>query len=491
MSISSSPRSARTRILTGSIPWEMARFGAPIAVGMGLQTTFNLVDSYVISRLAPDAARASLGALGICDQLSAIGTIVTYGVTTASTAMIALAQGRGDKEAVRRIAWQSILLVGALSVLFGFASILLAGPLIQGVVGAKGDVARLGVAYLQVNSGGSFAIFFLLQLTAIQRALGSAKTPVALLVLSNVLNLFFAVVMVYGPGDAPAVFEWGPPIARALHIPRMELLGAAWATILARTITLVPVVWLLVKRFDVLRREAMGPPDAPILREMGRIAWPSSVQFVVRMFAMLATQTLVARAFTTASDQSATTALGIVFRLEMMALFVAMGWGSAAQTFVGQNLGGGREDRARASGRWSAVYNALFMIAIVLAFRQAARPIVVFFCDDPKVVEIALGYVFTISWSYVGLGTGVVLGSAIAGAGATRTTLVTDLAIVIAFQIPACSAAVLLPHETLERLWWCVAATYLLSGIVYAIVFSAAPWTKSTAFAPTAPALEA
>jgi Na+-driven multidrug efflux pump len=249
-----------------------------------------------------------------------------------------------------------------------------------------------------------------------------------------------------------------------------------------------------VKRFDVLRRDAMGGPDAPTLREMGRIAWPSSVQFVVRMFAMLATQTLVARAFTTATDQSATTALGIVFRLEMMALFVAMGWGSAAQTFVGQNLGASREDRARASGRWSAVYNALFMIAIVFAFREAARPIVVFFCDDPKVVAVALGYIFTISWSYIGLGTGVVLGSAITGAGATRTTLVTDLAVVVAFQIPACTVAVLLPHESLERLWWCVAATYLLSGVVYAIVFAAVPWTQSKAVAtaaPAAPPLEA
>ena len=49
----------------------------------------------------------------------------------------------------------------------------------------------------------------------------------------------------------------------------------------------------------------------------------------------------MARAFTTPDDQSATTALGIVFRLETMALFIAMGWGGAAQTFVGQNLGAG------------------------------------------------------------------------------------------------------------------------------------------------------
>src|SRR4051812_36993937 len=118
----SEPRPVPGRILTGPIPTEMLRFGAPIALGMGLQVTFNLVDAYVISRLSPDVAGPALGALGICDQLSAIGTITSYGLTTAAAAMIAQAHGRGDRDAVRRIVWQSILAVTALSLLFGVIS---------------------------------------------------------------------------------------------------------------------------------------------------------------------------------------------------------------------------------------------------------------------------------------------------------------------------------------------------------------------------------
>ena len=72
---------------------------------------------------------------------------------------------------------------------------------------------------------------------------------------------------------------------------------------------------------------------------------------------MLAVHALVARAFTTQTDQTATTALGIVFRLETMALFVGLGWGSAAQTFVGQNLGARRKHRAIRSGWLAALYN--------------------------------------------------------------------------------------------------------------------------------------
>src|SRR3954451_7657203 len=102
------PASQPSRILSRPIGGEMLRFGAPVAIGMGLPPPFNLVDAYLISRLSPEVAGPSLGALGICDQLSAIGTIVSYGLTTASTAMIAQAFGRKDQPEVRRIVWQSI-----------------------------------------------------------------------------------------------------------------------------------------------------------------------------------------------------------------------------------------------------------------------------------------------------------------------------------------------------------------------------------------------
>ena len=86
------------------------------------------------------------------------------------------------------------------------------------------------------------------------------------------------------------------------------------------------------------------------MRAIVRLGWPSSAQLVMRIAAMLLTHSLVARAFTTEQDQTASTALGIVFRLETMALFVGLGWGSAAQTFVGQNLGAGNLERAKRGG---------------------------------------------------------------------------------------------------------------------------------------------
>lgn len=470
---------ATKRIVEGRIPLEMARFGAPVALGMGLQVTFNLVDAYLVSRLQPEVAGPALGALGICDQLSAMGTIVSYGVTTATTAMVARAAGRGDHAAVKRIVWQSLLLVGFLALVFGLVAILFAGPLVAGLIGAKGAVAELGITYLRINSGAAFTGFFLLQLTSLQRALGSAKTPMVLLVLSNILNVFLAVLFIYGPGAAPPVFSWGPPIAEALHIPRMELEGAAWATALARLLTLVPVVIILARRFEVMPRRGERGAHWPTLARLWRVAWPSSAQFVVRIVAVLITVSVVARAFTTPEDQSASTALGVALRLETWALFVSIGWGSAAQTFVAQNLGANRDARALSSARWAVVYNAVCMGALALLYLFASAPIIRFFDSHPEVVEDATHYLRVVGIAYLGLGTGVVFGSAINGAGATRTTLLTDLSVVVAVQLPLCALAVLLPDPTQMRLWLAVAVAYVLTGVAFAAVFRWRPWMRA------------
>jgi putative MATE family efflux protein len=457
------------RILRGPLYRQVLRFGAPLALGMGLQTTFNLVDAYILGRLEHGTASAALGAIGICDQLAAMGTILSYGLSVATAAILSRRQGAGEHADVRRVAWQSLLLIGALSVAFGAVALFGAEALMRNVVGAKGRVATLGTSYLRAMVGGSFSIFFLLHLTTIQRALGSSKTPIATLLGANVLNLVLAVLLVYGDGPAPAVFAWGPRISAAFGIPRLELMGAAWATIIARTVFLIPTLVILVRRFGLFARSEWSPPDREILRRIWDIGWPTSVQLVVRIAAMLVMHSIVARAYTTELDQSATTALGIVFRLETMALFVGLGWGSAAQTFMGQNLGAGAIDRAKASGWYAMAYNAFMMAALAVSYRLGGEEIVAFFDPTPRVVEFATTYIASVGPSYVCLGIGIVLGSTIQGAGATRQTLLLDAMVVFCLQIPASLLVVFGWQLGPTALWRVIAGTYFAYALLYVL----------------------
>ena len=479
---------ARQRILERPLVWSLLRFGSPLAVGMGLQVTFNLVDAYMVSRLGQDESSAALGAIGICDQVAAIGSIISYGLSTAAATIVSHRCGAGDLTGARKVAWQSTLLVLLLGLVFGLVGIGGAGFIMADFIAAKGRVLEMGTEYLRVIVGGNVTIFLLLHWTTMQRALGSSKTPVAFVLLSSVLNFALAVLLVYGPGQAPAVLSWGPALARALSIPRMGLLGAAWATVMARVAVLLPLLLILMRRFGVFSAETRGPLEKRLALRLCDLAWPASIQLVMRILAMLVVQSLVARAYTTAADQAATTALGVVFRLETMALFVSLGWGGAAQTFVGQNLGASHPRRATQSAWLAAVFNSVMMLTLATIYVVGSRSIVEFFDADPEVVRLGVSYLHVVTFSYVGLGIGIVLGSALQGAGLPRLALLTDSSVLLGVLLPALVLVGAL-RLSVSAIWTTVAVSYGAFAVAYVAVFIRPRLLESGRFTTDAPAV--
>jgi putative MATE family efflux protein len=468
---------ASVRILSGPLALEIARFGVPLALGMGLQTSFNLVDAYIISGLGGQKASAALGAIGVADLIGALGTILSYGLSIATGAIISRKQGEGDMVGVRQTAWQSVLLLIFVSALVSGAGIFGAEGLMVGLAGAKGEVARVGTEFLRVMMGGSFTIFLLLHLITIQRALGSSKTPIVLLVVANVANLVLAVLFVYGPGTAPDAFAWGPPLAAALGIPRMELVGAAWATVLARCFALIPIFYIAFRRFGLFSAQDRARPNLTHMRRIWDIGWPTSSQLVVRVLAIFVVVAVAQRLYTTADDQAMSTALGLVLRLETMALYVGLGWGSAAQTFVGQNLGAVQRARAKQSGWYATLYNAIMMAVFAATCLAWGREFVSLFDSTPSVVEISMQYLNVVAPGYVGLGIGIVLGSAIQGAGATRQSLRLDTLVIVGLQVPLCIAAYFMRWQA-TSLWAAVFATYLAFALTYIVSYREGTFLK-------------
>jgi len=468
-------------VLRGSLWVNTARFGFPLALGMGLQTSFNLVDAYIIARLQGETSSHSLAAIGICDQIAAIGTIISYGISIATGTLLSRRHGAGDHLGVRRIAWQSSLILLAMSVLVGLIGILAPDFLMQDVIGAKGETAQLGARYLQVMVGGSFTIFLLLHLTTILRALGSSKTPIVFLVAGNVVNLVLAVLFVYGPGEAPPVFGWGPPLAEALGIPRMELMGAAWATVIARLLPLLPLMLIIAYRFKVFERKSRTGPDWSTIKQILRLAWPTSSQLLIRILGIILLISLVTRAYSTATDQFAVTALGVVLRLETMALFVSLGWGSAAQTFIGQNMGALQLRRAFNSGLVISLYNSVMMAAFSVFCWFEGEHLIAFFDPHAAVIDTAHAYLRWVGPSYIGLGVGIVLGAAIQGSGAVKQTLFMDLAIVALVQLPLSLLVTVFFELPAVALWQVMAFTYTSFALIYLLTYRRGKFLRTRA----------
>ncbi len=462
---------SRDRILHGALPWATFRLGAPLALAMVLNVLFNLVDQYLISRLPAAVADPSLDALGICDMVSALATIVSYGLSSATAALISQAKGRGDDDDVARIAWGSMGMVTLLGLAFGVVVVLGADAIVHTVLGAKGAVRLLARDYLRVIVGGSLSVFAMFQVTAVQRALGLSRMTLVTFVTGNILNLVFAVLLVYGPGEAPAVFAWGPPIARALGIPRLEVVGAAWATVLARFVAVAVPLLLLRRELGVAKRGARFIPSRADAKRLLSVAWPTSAQFSLRIGAVLLVIALVHHFFTTETDSTAGTAYSLCLRMETMALFVSMGWGGAAQTFSGMCVGASDGDRARRAGWWLGGYNVATMALLAGLYVTSGREVLRFFSERREILDIGVGYLTVVTPSYALFGLAAVLGNSMVGAGSARLALRMDAVLVLGVQLPLMVLATAVFRVPMTGLWWTVVAVNAISAGAYAWVF--------------------
>ena len=468
---------ATGRLLEGNLGVGMMRFGLPLVTGMVLHTLFNLVDMFMISRL-PNAT-AALAALAICDMVAAVATILSNGISTATVAIISRHVGSGHLSNIRRTTYQSLELVACMSVFFGVLGVFGSEWIVRTMMFAKGEAAEIAIPYLQVMLGGCFSIFLLLQLTAILRSLGHAKTAAMLLVGGNALNFVLNVFFIYGTGPSPDVFAWGQPVAEALNIPRMGVLGAAWATLIGRSVPVVVGVWLLMRRKGGPRFHPMYL--RPNWKDWGailKIGWPNSAQLVLRVAGILFVIGLINAEFTTAADQSALTAYSICLRLETMVLFVAMGWGAAASSFVGANLGAGNKRRALYAGWVASLYDVLFTLGLAALYLAFADQIIGFFDSSPQVLEIGREYLQAVALSYTVLGGAIVLSQSMTGAGATLSSLVLDTLVVGLFLGPAAyMVAVTLGLERRD-LWHVLAFGNVVSAALYALYYTKGSFLK-------------
>lgn len=469
----SSEAAGTSLIISEPLATGVLRFGLPLVIAMALQATFNLVDMAIVGQL-PNGT-ISLGALTICDQVAMVAAIIANGVSNASVAIIARRHGEGDKRSASLYTQQSIFVTLALSAFFGLIGIVFADPM-SGALGAKGEVHDLASAYMRVIVGGSFSVLILFQLTAILRAVGDSLTPMVLLIGSNVLNIILTPMMVFKAGEAPEWLQWAEELGNSMGIGGMGVEGAAWSTVISRCIAIVIGIGALMrnKQLQLYLRDLL-PRKRECYRIL-RIAWPNCSQFGLRVGVVLFFTAIIAHNFTTPEDPAVLTAFGICVRLDTVALFTGMGWGASASTYVGQNLGARKPERARNAAWFSVLYNAILMLIVYAGYLAGGASLVAVFDDSPAVVSTAMDYLTIVGATYAFLGAAVVISQALSGAGATLSSLVLDIIVLLGLQVPCTIIALAFFDVTPNAIFWLIALGNALSAVAYGIWFFHGSW---------------
>ena len=325
--------------MTQGTIWKLLlSFAVPMLIGQIFQQLYSAVDSVVVGRFVGKEALAAVGSTG-----NVINSLIGFFTGLAMGAGVVISQcfGAKDEKGVHD-AVHTALLVTLLASVFVTALGVSATPTLLRWMETPEDVLGEAVTYLRIYFAGVAGLMFYNIGSGILRAVGDSRRPLYFLIFSASMNVVLDLLFV-------VAF-------------RLGVAGVAYATILSQFLSALLTLWVLSRSSECYR---FIPRDLRIhghvLRRVLTVGLPSGLQNSVVSFSNVFVQ-----AYINAFQSSCMAGWASYNRLDAFAWLPMMCIGMANTTFVGQNLGAGKIDRAK-KGTKTAVLLAYAGTAVIVA----------------------------------------------------------------------------------------------------------------------------
>ena len=390
----------------GSIIRHLVVFAAPLLLGNIFQQLYNTVDTWVVGKYVSNEAFSAVGTVGpIINML--IGFFL--GLSSGAGVVISQYYGAGKTEEVRKTVHTSIVMTLILGILFtGLGIALIPGML--ALMNTPAEVIPESTAYLTIYFAGVLGLMLYNMGSGILRAVGDSTRPFYYLVVSAVINTVLDLVFVLR-------FDMG-------------VAGVAWATIIAQAISAILTLITLMRSDSCIRLSWRALRlHFDMLRKIVRVGIPAALQMAVTSFSNVFVQSYIN--YFGADCMSGWTAYGKIDTLLMLPM---QSLALASTTFVGQNLGIGKIDRAKRGVRIALALSLATAVILMIPVLLFAPSLVAFFNEKATVIEYGTMFLRYISPFYVLCCFNQIYSGALRGAGNTRAPMIIMLASFVVFR---------------------------------------------------------
>jgi len=348
----------------GSIAGQVILFALPLMLGNVFQMLYNTVDSIVVGNFVGTQALAAVGSTTMIVNMM---VFFFNGFSTGAGVVIANYFGARNLKALHKAIETTMAATFVLSVLFTLMGVAAVRPMLR-FMATPEDVFGEATTYLQIYIGGISGLLIYNMGSGILRAVGDTMRPLYFLVMTSVLNILLDLLFVLG-------FHCG-------------IEGVAWATVLSQFISALLILALLTRSDDIYRLSWHDLSiDRAILGSIFAIGLPAGIQSVITAFSNVFVQSYI-----NFFGSSCMAGWSCYNKLDQFVMLPMQSMSMAATTFVSQNIGAGREERAN-RGTVITVSMAVGVTAVIVALLCLfAAPAVGLFSPDESV--IAYGVLF-------------------------------------------------------------------------------------------------
>ena len=383
----------KTRDMTQGVIWkQMVLYAIPLLLGNILQQLYNAFDAIVVGRFVSDHALAAVGASG-----PLMNVLIAFFMGLSNGASVIISQSFGAKDGQRlqkatHTAMLTSIIIGAVLMVLGMAF----SPALLRMVSTPEEIMADAIIYLRVFFAGATGLTLYNMGAAILRAVGDSKRPLYFLAVSAFINIVGNLVFVL-------VFDMG-------------IAGVAYSTIIAQFVSAVLVVWVLFREEGGHRLSLTHMRiDGGILRETLRIGMPGGIQSALISFSNVFVQSYINK-----MGAGVVAGYSVASKVDAFVMLPGQTMAMTTTTFVGQNLGAKKVDRARQGVKWGMGLAVGITLAVAAAVLIFVSPVTRIFSTSQEVFDAAKQFIYVLASTYVIMTVSQVLPGALRGAGDVR-----------------------------------------------------------------------
>lgn len=448
------PKSQTTsvRLTEGPIAKGLLAFAMPLFWGQLLQQFYNMADAWVIGNFADNNAFAAVSSAGSLTFL-----IIGFfnGISMGGGVIISKYFGAEDEENVEKAIHTNFLFGLLASVLSTIVGLVLA-PHILTWMNTPENVMPDSLMYFRIYFGGVSTIIMYNFCMAIMRALGDSLHPLYYLVVSTIVNVILDLLFV-------AVFQWG-------------VAGAASATVIAQAISVLLCIMQMRKASDYTRldfRKLHFYRD--IMNDVIRQGLPTGIQNSVISIGNITVQANI-----NSFGAHAMAGVGAYSKIEGFVFLPIMSMSMSLPTFISQNFGAGKIDRAKKGAVFGILFGMITAEIMGLFMYYASEPLLKLFVSDMNSVQYGVLHVQTIAFFFFLLAFSHCSAGVLRGCGKAFIPMVTMLAFWCGVRVIYVTS-ILKFIPKFQMISWAYPLTWSLSTIVFAIVLLRYDWKKGFA----------
>ncbi|WP_410254751.1 MATE family efflux transporter [Bacillus anthracis] len=370
------------------------------------------------------------------------------GIGSGSSILIGQAFGAKNEDRLKAIVGTTLTFTFIIGVVLAIVGSIFAMDIMR-LMGTPENIIEISVHYARILFISMPVLFLYFAYTTFMRGTGDSKTPFYFLIVSTALNMILLPILIFG---------W-------LGAPKLDVYGAAYASVISTVITFIVMLVYLKKKNHPLQLDSTVRKylrmDWDLLKLLLRLGIPASINMI-----LVSLSEIAVIAFVNRYGSDATAAYGVVNQVASYVQMPAVSLGITVSIFAAQSIGANQFDRLQKVVKAGIIMNYVIGGVLISLIYLFSRDILSLFLTSQTTIEIAHSLVMITLWSYLIFGHAQIISATMRASGTVLWPTVIGVVSIWLVEVPV--AYYLSYHTSLgiEGIWIGYPAAFIVSLIL-------------------------